>query len=88
MEVALTKISSKGQIVIPAAMREKLSEGDTLMLIQSNDQIILKKASDLDKNFEDDIRFAKRTESAYKKYLKGEFIEMDFDQFIEKAKKW
>jgi len=88
MEVAMTKMSSKGQVVIPAEMREDIHEGDKLIVIQNKDQIILKKASKMDKNFEEDLEFAKRTEEAFKRYEKGEFIEMDFDEFIEKAKKW
>ena len=88
MEIAITKISSKGQIVIPAEMRENLSEGDKLLVIQNENQFILKKADTISKNFKEDIEFAMRTEEAFKKYLKGEFIKMDFDKFIEKAKKW
>ena len=84
----MTKMSSKGQVVIPAEMREDIHEGDKLIVIQNKDQIILKKASKMDKNFEEDLEFAKRTEEAFKRYEKGEFIEMDFDEFIEKAKKW
>jgi len=33
------------------------------------------------KNIEEDLEFAKRTEEAWKSYDKGEFIEMDFDDF-------
>lgn len=88
MEVAITKMSSKGQVVIPAEMRTGINEGDKLIVIQNNDQLILKKASKLDKNFEEDLKFARRTEEAFKKYEKGEFMEMGFDEFIEKAKKW
>ena len=33
-------------------------------------------------------RFARRTEEAWKRYEKGEFIKFDFDEFIKKVKKW
>src|SRR3989338_4696538 len=49
MDVAITKISSKGQVVIPSEMREDLKEGDKLLIIKNKDQIILQKASKLDK---------------------------------------
>jgi len=88
MEIAITKMSSKGQVVIPSNMRRNIGEGDNLIVIQSKDQIILKKASKLDKNFKEDIEFARRTEEAFKRYENGEFIEMDFDEFIKKVKKW
>jgi hypothetical protein len=35
----------------------------------------------------DDLEFARRTEEAYKRYEKGEFIEMDFDEFLEYLRK-
>ncbi|HLC86966.1 MAG TPA: AbrB/MazE/SpoVT family DNA-binding domain-containing protein [Candidatus Nanoarchaeia archaeon] len=87
-EINITKLSSKGQVVIPREMRKGISEGETLVIIKSGRQIILKKAKHFDKNIEDDLKFAKRTEEAWKKYEKGEFIEMDFDEFMEKAEKW
>ena len=44
-DVILTKISSKGQIVIPKAMRELLGikEGEVFALFGENDTIILKR---------------------------------------------
>ncbi|MFH1592018.1 MAG: AbrB/MazE/SpoVT family DNA-binding domain-containing protein [Candidatus Woesearchaeota archaeon] len=88
MDVAITKISSKGQIVIPAEMRENLNEGEKLLIIKSNGQLIMKKASDLDKNLKEDLKFAKRTEEALRRIEKGKGIKMDFDDFIENMKKW
>ncbi len=87
MEVAMTKMSSKGQVVIPAEMREGLKEGDKLLVIQTKDQIILKKASELDRNFEEDLEFARRTEEAWKRYEKGEFVSLPADKFLEKLSK-
>lgn len=87
-EIAITRISSKGQIVIPQEMREDLKEGDKLVIIKNNDQIILKKVDKFSKNLEEDLEFARRTEEAYKRYERGEFIEMEFDDFIKEMKKW
>ena len=36
----------------------------------------------------EDKEFAKRTEEAWKRYEKGEFKTMDFDEFIKEMKKW
>ncbi|MBI2671398.1 AbrB/MazE/SpoVT family DNA-binding domain-containing protein [Candidatus Woesearchaeota archaeon] len=88
MEIALTKMSSKGQVVIPASLRKNIKEGETLMIIQNNGQLILKKATELEKKMKEDLEFAKRTEEAWKRYEKGEFIEMGFEEFLEKLKKW
>lgn len=88
VEINITKMSSKGQIVIPQEMRKGIHEGEKLVIIKNKDQIILKRAKDFDKALEEDLEFARRTEEAWKKYEKGEFISMDFDDFLREAKKW
>ena len=87
MEVSITKMSSKGQIVIPQEMREDIEEGEKLLLIKSGKQIIMKKASDLDENLKEDLEFARRTEEAWKSYEKGEFVSLPADKFLEKLYK-
>lgn len=82
MDIALTKMNSRGQVVIPSEMRKDIMEDEKLVLIKNNHQLILKKASAVGKNLVDDLIFAKRTEDALKKYERGEFIEMDFDDFF------
>ena len=88
MDIAITKMSSKGQIVIPAEMREGINEGDKLLIIKNNGQIIMKKASDLDKNMKEDLEFARRTEEAWKSYERGEFKSMDSKKFLKELEKW
>ena len=88
MEIALTKMSSKGQIVIPTDMRKGIKEGDKLMIIKSNHQFIMKKASELDKKLKEDLEFAKRTEEAWKRYERGEFISKPAKEFLKELKKW
>lgn len=88
MDFAITKMSSKGQVVIPSNMRENMHEGDRLIIIRNKDQIIMKQANKLDRNFEEDMEFAKKTEEAWKKIKAGKGIKMDFDNFIDEMKKW
>ena len=88
MDISITKMSSKGQIVIPLEMRENIKEGEKLVLIKNKNQIIMKKASEMDKSLAEDLEFARRTEEAYKRYKKGEFISMPADKFLEELKKW
>ena len=88
VEISLTKISSKGQVVIPQEMRDKLKEGDKLVVIKNDGQIILKKMEDFNKNLQEDLEFAKRTEEAWKRYDRGEFISMDAENFLTEVKKW
>ncbi len=87
-QIDITKMSSKGQVVIPQELRKDIQEGDKLVVIRNKDQIILKKADKFDKNIEEDLEFARRTEEAYKRIEAGEGIEMSFDEFIEEMKKW
>ena len=87
-QIALTKMSSKGQIVIPSEMRGEFKEGEQFVVIKNGKQLILKTAKDFDKNLEEDLIFAKRTEEAWKRYEKGELKEMDFDDFLKEVKKW
>jgi len=88
MDVAITRMSSKGQVVIPAEMRGNIAEGEKLLIIQSGDDLLLKKASKSAINFKDDLAFAKKTEEAWKQYDRGEFKAMEFDDFLKEVKKW
>lgn len=87
MDVAITKMSSKGQVVIPTEMREGISEGEKLLIIQNDGQLIMKKVSKLNKNLEEDLEFARKTEEAWKRYDKGEFVSMSKDKFLEELSK-
>ena len=44
MQIDTTKMSSRGQIVIPLEMRRDINEGDKLIVIRKGDEIILKKS--------------------------------------------
>tara|TARA_Y100000310_G_C20567058_1_gene756016 strand:- start:351 stop:617 length:267 start_codon:yes stop_codon:yes gene_type:complete len=88
MDIAITKMSSKGQVVIPAEMREDIKVGEKLLLIKNQDQVIMKKAGKMDKQLEEDLEFARKTEEAWKKYEKGEFISMDGEDFLKEMEKW
>lgn len=88
VNINVTRISSKGQIVIPSNMREDLKEGDELIIIKDDDRIVLKKAEKISKQMREDLEFARRTEEAMKRIESGKCIKMDFDEFIEEMKKW
>ena len=88
VQIDTTKISSKGQIVIPNNMRNDFKEGDTLLIIKDENTILLKKADDLDDRFKEDLEFAKRTEGAYKRHERGDFKKMSADKFLEELEKW
>ncbi|MDP1695605.1 MAG: AbrB/MazE/SpoVT family DNA-binding domain-containing protein [archaeon] len=43
MEIATTKLSSRGQIVIPLEMRKDMKEGENLVIIKQGDNFLIKK---------------------------------------------
>lgn len=88
IQIDTTRISSKGQIVIPTHMRGNFKEGDTFLIIKNENTLLLKKANDLDEIFKEDIEFARRTEEAYKRHERGEFRNMPADKFLKELERW
>jgi len=86
--IGITRMSSKGQIVIPLDMRENIKEGEKLVIIEGNGKLILKKASEIDENFQEDLEFAKRTEEAWQRIEAGEFVSVDSEKLFEEMDKW
>ena len=81
-QINITRLSSKGQVVIPAEMRKNMKEGEKLVIIQNGNQLILKKADEFDKNLEEDLEFARRTEAAYKRLKAGKGKRMSVHEFL------
>lgn len=88
MDVAITKMSSKGQVVIPASMRTDLPEGEKILIIKEGERIILKPLTDLEPALRDDILFAEKTEQAFEEYKKGTFIRKKEGEFIDELDSW
>ena len=86
--LSITRMSSKGQIVIPSEMRADLKEGEELLILKDEDRIILKKASKVTEEMKEDLEFAKRTEEALKRMEKGEYISVDSENLFEEMSKW
>ncbi len=86
-DVAITSMSSKGQVVIPVELRDDLLEGEKLLVMRNKDQIILKKISAFRKQLAEDLEFARRTEEAWKEHDKGNFKSMSADKFLAELKK-
>ena len=88
VEMETTRMSSKGQVVIPSSFRKHIKEGDTLLVLKNNDQIILKPASAMDKQLAEDLEFARRTEEAWKEIEEGKGVKMSVDDFLKEMKNW
>lgn len=44
VEINVTRMSSRGQVVIPLDMRQGINEGQKLIIIKKDDELILRKS--------------------------------------------
>ena len=88
VEFALTKLSSKGQVVIPSCLRKDFNIGEQLLIIRKRDQVILQRMKNIDKKFSEELSFAMKTNKALKKYEKGKFKEKSAKEFLKELEKW
>ena len=88
VNINVTRMSSKGQIVIPAEMRIGLKEGQEMLILKDEDRIILKRADKISEEMREDLEFAKRTEEAWQSIERGEGIRMPADKFLKELEKW
>ncbi len=86
MEFAITKISTKGQIVIPSSLRKNISTGDEFLMVKDNERIILKSMSSLASDLKDDLIFAERVDKAWQDYDKGKFKTKTKEDFLKELK--
>ena len=52
VEMEITRMSSKGQIVIPREMRKDFADGEKFVVIKAGKQLILKTVADFDENID------------------------------------
>jgi len=84
----LTKVSSKGQVVIPAEVRKqmKIKEGSILAITAKKDIMVLKK---LDTRMKpEDLKTLKLLEEAWEDIEKGRYKVYSTKDFFEELKKW
>jgi len=80
VEASTTKVSSKGQVVIPANVRRaaSLRKGEKVLAIAIDDTIVLKKI--VDRSFEESLK------SVWDRVRKMGLSEGDINAFIEEAR--
>ena len=86
MEYAIAKVSTKGQIVIPNALRGNIRTGDEFLMIKDNGRIILKNMKNLASDLKNDFVFAEKVEKAWQGYDKGKFENKPKDDFLKELK--
>jgi AbrB family looped-hinge helix DNA binding protein len=80
VEASTTKVSSKGQVVIPANVRKaaSLKKGEKILAIAIDDTVILKKI--VDKSFQETLK------PIWEKARQMGLTEEDVDALIEEAR--
>ncbi len=80
VEASTTKVSSKGQVVIPANVRKaaSLKKGEKILAIAIDDTVVLKKI--VDKSFEEAMK------PVWSKVRQLGLSEQDIDALIEEAR--
>jgi AbrB family looped-hinge helix DNA binding protein len=80
MEAATTKVSSKGQVVIPASVRKaaNLKKGERILAIAIDDTIVLKKV--VDRSFEETMK------PVWARVRKMGLMEEEINALIDEAK--
>ncbi len=80
VEASTTKVSSKGQVVIPANVRKaaSLKKGEKILAIAIGDTIVLKKI--VDKSFQETLK------PVWKKVREMGLAEEDVNALIEEAR--
>ncbi len=88
VNINVTRMSSKGQIVIPVSMRKNLKVGDDILIIQDEDRIILKKSEKLTEQIKEDLEFAQRTKEAQRQIEAGKSIRVKFEDLDGVMDSW
>ena len=86
MEYAIAKVSTKGQIVIPSALRSDIQTGDEFLMIKDNNRIILKNMKNLASDLRNDFVFAEKVEEAWQEYDKGKFENKPKEDFLKELR--
>lgn len=80
-----TKLSTKGQVVLPESIREGIDVGTAFMVTRSNKLIILKEIEGLT---EEEKRELKELDKIWKDIDEGRGTTMDVDEFLNEMKTW
>jgi len=86
MEYAIAKVSSKGQIVIPSALRNNINIGDEFLMVKDNERIVLKNMKGLASDLKEDLVVAEKVEAAWKEYDKGKFVKRSKQDFLKELR--
>ena len=85
MKMEVTKISSKGQVVIPEGIRKGIDVGTAFTVSKHDDLVILKKVGGLSK---EELKELKELNKIWKEIDEGKCESYNEKKFFEKLKEW
>ncbi|MFA4876170.1 MAG: AbrB/MazE/SpoVT family DNA-binding domain-containing protein [Methanoregula sp.] len=88
MEASIIRMSTKGQIVIPASMRKGIKEGEELLIIRDGERYLIKPLGEFESALKEDIEFAEKTEQSLATYRKGSFKVKERQEFMNELASW
>lgn len=80
-----TKLSTKGQIVIPESLREGIEAGTVFIVTRTNKMIILKEIDGLTEKEKEEI---KELDKIWKDIDEGRGVSIDVDKFLNEMDQW
>ena len=81
----ITKLSTKGQIVIPESLRKGLQTGTPFVVSRQEELIVLKEVKDLTK---EEVREMKELDKIWKEIDEGKGTTMDVEDFLKDMETW
>ena len=81
----ITKLSTKGQVVIPESLRKDLSSGTAFIVSKQNDLIVLKRIEGLTKQ---EMKEMKELDKIWKEIDSGKCESYTEKEFFKKMKEW
>lgn len=88
MNIEVTRISSKGQVVIPQEIREQagFTEGETISVTVQDSLVVLKKIENPIKK--EDLKTLKSIKEAWQEIKEGKCRKLSSEDFLKEIDKW
>lgn len=81
----ITKLSTKGQIVIPESIRKDLEVGTGFAITRKDDMIILKKLEGLT---DEELKEAEELDKIWKEIDEGKGLSLSKEEFLKEMNAW
>jgi len=90
MEIEISKLGERGQIVIPQEIRDKLNmkKGEKFIMLTENEDIIIRQVSKLKSNIEEDLIDMKKADRIWGEIEKGKFRKFTKEEFEKEMESW